>query len=46
MSVPITDTDYWNEKASEYTGKSHRKLFEENLGKIHDDIYNKLRSSN
>lgn len=45
VSVRLNDNEYWNEMASVYTGRSHRAVFENNLDKIYDDIYTKLKNS-
>nr|CAB3266521.1 spermatogenesis-associated protein 6 [Phallusia mammillata] len=45
VTVRLGADSYWNERASEYTGQSHRRVFEHSMDKMYDDIYHNIRSS-
>ncbi|XP_063057764.1 spermatogenesis-associated protein 6 isoform X2 [Engraulis encrasicolus] len=38
-SVHLDNGHYWSSKAAAYTGKSHRVVFEESMGKIYKNLY-------
>ncbi|XP_013398524.1 spermatogenesis-associated protein 6 [Lingula anatina] len=42
--VHLTNGEYWTQKASQYTGKSHRELFEDNCRKIYHNMYKQART--
>eukprot|EP00117_Sycon_ciliatum_P026837 scpid27119/ scgid21935/ len=37
--VRISDNSYWSQQMSQYTGRSHRQLFDETLEKAYVDLY-------
>ncbi|XP_060788106.1 spermatogenesis-associated protein 6 isoform X2 [Neoarius graeffei] len=43
-SVHLDDGTFWTDKAAKYTGKSHRAVFEDSLGKIYKNLYRKASS--
>ena len=45
LNVRLAENEYWNERASEYTGRSHRRIFEKSMDKIYDDIYRSVKRS-
>ncbi|KAG7332520.1 hypothetical protein KOW79_004354 [Hemibagrus wyckioides] len=40
-SVHLDNGTFWTNKAAKYTGKSHRAVFEDSLGKIYKNLYRK-----
>ncbi|XP_026775462.1 spermatogenesis-associated protein 6 isoform X2 [Pangasianodon hypophthalmus] len=43
-SVHLDNGTFWTNKAAKYTGKSHRAVFEDSLGKIYKNLYRKASS--
>ncbi|XP_027022235.2 spermatogenesis-associated protein 6 [Tachysurus fulvidraco] len=43
-SVRLDNGTFWTNKAAKYTGKSHRAVFEDSLGKIYKNLYRKASS--
>ncbi|MCJ8734876.1 hypothetical protein PDJAM_G00240400 [Pangasius djambal] len=43
-SVHLDNGTFWTSKAAKYTGKSHRAVFEDSLGKIYKNLYRKASS--
>ena len=39
VTVKVGPQDYWSQRMSEFTGKTHRVLFDENLEKIYHKLY-------
>ncbi|XP_076814557.1 spermatogenesis-associated protein 6-like isoform X3 [Clavelina lepadiformis] len=44
VSVRLNDNEYWNDQMSQLTGKPHRRIFEESVDKIYDDIYKRVKN--
>ncbi|KAL2090084.1 hypothetical protein ACEWY4_014772 [Coilia grayii] len=45
-SVHLDNGHYWSSKAAVYTGKPHRAVFEESLGRIYKNLYRNISSTN
>ncbi|KAI5610177.1 spermatogenesis-associated protein 6 isoform X2 [Silurus asotus] len=43
-SVHLDNGTFWTNRAAKYTGKSHRAVFEDSLGKIYKNLYRKASS--
>ncbi|KAL6459000.1 hypothetical protein MHYP_G00324720 [Metynnis hypsauchen] len=43
-SVHLDNGTFWTNKAAKYTGRSHRTVFEDSLGKIYKNLYRKASS--
>ncbi|XP_072537749.1 spermatogenesis-associated protein 6 [Salminus brasiliensis] len=43
-SVHLDNGTFWTNKAAKYTGRSHRAVFEDSLGKIYKNLYRKASS--
>ena len=39
LLMKLGPTDYWSRKASQFTGKPHRVIFDETLEKIYNRLY-------
>ena len=43
--VRIEDSTYWSQRLAEYTGRSHRQLFDETLEKAYLDLYKRAAAT-
>ncbi|KAM4629178.1 spermatogenesis-associated protein 6 [Polymixia lowei] len=46
MSVHLDNGAFWSNRAFLYTGRAHRTVFEDSLGKIYKNMYRKASSTN
>ncbi|XP_031430507.1 spermatogenesis-associated protein 6 isoform X2 [Clupea harengus] len=44
-SVHLDNGHYWSSRAAAYTGKPHRAVFEESLGRIYKNLYRNMSST-
>ncbi|XP_033636195.1 spermatogenesis-associated protein 6-like isoform X1 [Asterias rubens] len=43
VSVHIDNGDHWSTRSQEFTGKSHRELFDDTMGKIYKRLYRNIK---
>ena len=43
VTVPLSQDKFWSSRMAEFTGRSHRALFDESLQELYTDLYNKAR---
>ena len=43
VTVPLSQDKFWSNRMAEFTGRSHRTLFDESLQELYTDLYNKAR---
>ncbi|XP_073228084.1 spermatogenesis-associated protein 6-like isoform X1 [Porites lutea] len=43
ITVPLSQDKFWSSRMAEFTGRSHRALFDESLQELYTDLYNKAR---